>query len=178
MAENLRFNAAGSDCYNNSVALCDTLGRFYSWEIALNGEQASSNKPSGVKGVCPAGWHIPSDAEWRELDNTVNKDYQYPNQHLKAIFSWKSNGPPTEGGTSRNSNGLDTYAFTAISTGYCWVNCEIISSDRGDVSFHWSADNGQGNGCTWEFDKSDNYSLWHSEQDQSDIMTPLRCLHN
>lgn len=27
----------------------------------------SSSNPSSVQGVCPTGWHLPSDAEWLEL---------------------------------------------------------------------------------------------------------------
>jgi len=35
----------------------------------MNGEAASSTNPSGVRGVCPLGWHMPSDAEWTVLEN-------------------------------------------------------------------------------------------------------------
>jgi len=25
--------------------------------------------PSGIQGVCPDGWHVPSDSEWRNMQN-------------------------------------------------------------------------------------------------------------
>ena len=33
----------------------------------MNGAGNSNANPSGVQGVCPVGWHLPSKAEWDEL---------------------------------------------------------------------------------------------------------------
>src|SRR5690554_4082552 len=44
-----------------------TYGVLYNWTAAMDGEASSSTNPSGIQGVCPAGWHVPSDAEWTEL---------------------------------------------------------------------------------------------------------------
>ena len=45
-----------------------TYGVLYNWPAAMNGESSSEENPSGVQGVCPTGWHLPSYAEWRQLD--------------------------------------------------------------------------------------------------------------
>ncbi|MDX2001165.1 MAG: FISUMP domain-containing protein [Chitinophagales bacterium] len=66
MAENLRYNAPGSQCYGGDVANCDTYGRMYTWDQAMAGAASSNLVPSGVQGVCPTGWHIPSYAEWNQ----------------------------------------------------------------------------------------------------------------
>jgi len=42
-------------------------GVLYNWTAAMNGGSSSSSNPSGVQGVCPVGWHLPSDAEWNQL---------------------------------------------------------------------------------------------------------------
>ena len=34
----------------------------------MNGAGRSDTNPSGLQGVCPEGWHLPSDAEWKELE--------------------------------------------------------------------------------------------------------------
>ena len=34
----------------------------------MNGATGSLSNPSEVMGVCPDGWHLPSDAEWKELE--------------------------------------------------------------------------------------------------------------
>ena len=45
-----------------------TYGVLYNWPAAMAGASSSSANPSGVQGVCPDGWHVPSDAEWKELE--------------------------------------------------------------------------------------------------------------
>lgn len=44
-----------------------TYGVLYNWPAAMAGSASSTANPSGVKGVCPTGWHLPSNAEWTEL---------------------------------------------------------------------------------------------------------------
>lgn len=44
------------------------FGALYTWPAAMNGIAGSDSNPSGVQGVCPDGWHMPSDAEWKELE--------------------------------------------------------------------------------------------------------------
>ncbi len=45
-----------------------TYGVLYNWNIAMGGSSSSTSNPSGVQGVCPDGWHLPSDAEWKQLE--------------------------------------------------------------------------------------------------------------
>ena len=47
----------------------ETYGVLYNWPAAMAGELSSNTNPSSVHGVCPDGWHLPSDAEWTELIN-------------------------------------------------------------------------------------------------------------
>ena len=44
-----------------------TYGVLYNWPAAMSGAASSSADPSGVQGICPTGWHLPSDAEWTTL---------------------------------------------------------------------------------------------------------------
>jgi uncharacterized protein (TIGR02145 family) len=50
-----------------ATANYNTYGVLYNWPAAMNGTASSTTNPSGVQGVCPDGWHLPSDAEWTEL---------------------------------------------------------------------------------------------------------------
>ncbi|NLA24966.1 MAG: hypothetical protein GX879_08375 [Bacteroidales bacterium] len=55
-----------------------TMGVLYNWLAAMADATSSNANPSGVQGVCPAGWHLPSDAEWTELENFLaNNGYNY-----------------------------------------------------------------------------------------------------
>jgi uncharacterized protein (TIGR02145 family) len=71
MAENLNYdqNAYGKDwSYNNNSSNAEKYGRLYSWEAVMQGEGSNNENPGGVQGVCPEGWHVPSDKEWKELE--------------------------------------------------------------------------------------------------------------
>lgn len=46
-------------------------GYLYNWIAAMNGESSSNAVPSGVQGICPDGWHLPSNAEWSMLQFAV-----------------------------------------------------------------------------------------------------------
>ncbi len=52
-----------------------TWGRLYSWNAAMHGASSSNGNPSGVQGVCPDGWHLPSKAEFEQLIETVGGDF-------------------------------------------------------------------------------------------------------
>ena len=45
-----------------------TYGVLYNWPAAMQGAAGSAAVPSGVQGVCPPGWHLPSDAEVKQLE--------------------------------------------------------------------------------------------------------------
>jgi uncharacterized protein (TIGR02145 family) len=63
-------------CYNNDTSICYIYGGLYLWDEMMNYTTSSNSNPSGRQGICPIGWHIPSDAEWCQmeiyLDATVN----------------------------------------------------------------------------------------------------------
>lgn len=50
-------------------------GVLYNWYGAMDQENAQGGSadavPSGVQGICPAGWHLPSKAEWQVLEDYV-----------------------------------------------------------------------------------------------------------
>jgi uncharacterized protein (TIGR02145 family) len=73
MAENVRSTRTctgtpiAHDAHPNGQDLVKTHGRLYTEAAVRNGEAASTANPSQVRGICPCGWHLPSDAEWQEL---------------------------------------------------------------------------------------------------------------
>lgn len=70
LAENLRYKAPGSKCYNNSDSLCNIFGRLYQWTTAMNLEDSyasnyASDKIKAVhQGICPEGWHVPKQYDF------------------------------------------------------------------------------------------------------------------
>lgn len=54
--------------YGNSTSNRDTYGGLYTWAAAMYGASGSDAIPSQVQGICPEGWHLPSDGEWKKLE--------------------------------------------------------------------------------------------------------------
>ena len=65
-------------CYpNGSESNVSTYGYLYNWQAVMGGSPSSTSNPSGVQGICPNGWHVPSDAEWTQLTDYVSSQSQY-----------------------------------------------------------------------------------------------------
>ncbi|MCW0484141.1 fibrobacter succinogenes major paralogous domain-containing protein [Gaoshiqia sediminis] len=103
-------------------------GVLYNWPAAMAGSASSSSNPSGVQGVCPAGWHLPSDAEWAELTD-----------YLGGITV--AGGKLKETGTthwrSPNTGATNETGFTALPGGFR-LNIGSLSNN-GYYSYWWSA---------------------------------------
>lgn len=75
MTQNLNFeinDGAGSWCYSNDPANCKILGRLYDWATARGVDSVYNAAVLGgsdadIQGICPVGWHLPSNADWGAL---------------------------------------------------------------------------------------------------------------
>jgi len=115
MARNLNYrNATGKSdtagvCYNYSADSCSKFGRLYTWAEAMQGAASSSAKPSGIQGICPSNWHVPSDSEWAVLQKRVDPTNARDGAVLKATNDWKS--------ALGSEDGIDSLGFRAIAAG-------------------------------------------------------------
>lgn len=57
-------------CYNNETTNCTLYGGLYQWNEAMQ-----YNTAEGSQGICPEGWHIPTDQELKTLEGTVDTQY-------------------------------------------------------------------------------------------------------
>jgi len=122
MAENLNCNVNGSKCYDNSEYYCDKYGRLYDWATAMalssscNSNTCASQVGTNHRGICPSGWHIPSDADWNILMKYVNpscsgyNDCPSAGTKLKATSGWNWND-------QKSGNGEDAFGFSALPGG-------------------------------------------------------------
>ncbi len=95
--------------YNNSESLAAIYGRLYSWKAAMNGATSSDLIPSGVKGVCPSGWHLPGSSEWSILTDRFGGEFLAGAKLKEAgTLHWDS---PNTGATNESG-------FTALPGGF------------------------------------------------------------
>ena len=91
--------------------------------------RSSSNNPSGIQGICPSGWHVPSNAEWCELENYVEPgiDVNCNSTGYRGSMAKKLAAPQLWSSYSSNSfapgywhtdtTGFNTSGFSAIPGG-------------------------------------------------------------
>lgn len=103
---------------NDSARYAATYGRFYNW-YAVN----------DARGLCPAGWHVPSVNEWYTLATYLG-GLDVAGGKMKSTSSWDS--PNTDATNSSGFSGLPTKRIT----------CEgkfVISEEKREVAF-WCSD--------------------------------------
>ncbi len=52
---------------------CSRYGGMYDWSTVMNGSTAE-----GTQGICPTGWHLPSDADWFTLESYLDASLTDP----------------------------------------------------------------------------------------------------
>lgn len=114
MAENLNYagNEIGvSTCFNDDDRFCELYGHFYSRSAAMNSSscayKSSCDLGTGhIQGICPDGWHIPTNKEAQDLVNLAS-GHALP---LMSAKGWKTGITP----------GTDTYGLSFVGAGcYC-----------------------------------------------------------
>ena len=54
-------------CYNDDPVKCEEYGGLYTWDEAMG-----YSSTEGSRGICPEGWHIPTDLEYETLLSSVD----------------------------------------------------------------------------------------------------------
>ena len=133
---NLDFSDKAYCYYGDSVSHANTYGALYTWAAAMNGAKSSELTPSYVQGVCPSGWHLPSDDEWIVLEMRLGMSYE------QAWYGgWRGTSEGTKmkakEGWYNNGNGTNSSGFTALPAGF--RNDYGLFSDAGEVTHFWSS---------------------------------------
>lgn len=111
-------------CYYNNDSTT-IHGALYKWAAAMGDSAVSSStNPSGVQGACPDGWHIPSSAEWKEMENyLIVNGYNYDEsiagdktgKSLASTFGWKPSS--NEGAVGNNQSTNNSSGFSGLPSG-------------------------------------------------------------
>lgn len=95
-------------CYypNNQSYRVEEYGLLYNWAAAMDGGSASSQNPSGVQGLAPDGWHIPSEAEFDQLVDYVARKPEFLADMTTSNAVAKSLASRSGWSTSSNTNAV------------------------------------------------------------------------
>jgi uncharacterized protein (TIGR02145 family) len=128
-------------CYNNKTDSCTKYGGLYKWD-----EMMQYTVLQGAQGICPQGWHIPTDEEWKTLEGAVDSQYGIGDQiwdeigyrgydagkNLRTTSGWKWPGYP----------GSDLFGFSGLPGGHFDQGFFNLIGENGDW---WTSTNSSNN---------------------------------
>jgi uncharacterized protein (TIGR02145 family) len=116
MAENLAFKPQNGNywAYDDSQVNAKIFGYLYDWQTACK--------------VCPSGWHLPSDAEWKTLINFLGGD-NLAGHKMKSTWAWENGG-----------NGNNVSGFNGLPGGYA----HGTFNQRNSLGYWWSSSSDAG----------------------------------
>ena len=148
MAENLDYSDVRKTpslknniwCYDNDTENCKKYGYLYTWAAAIDSVALRNDSKSpmdcgdekrcffeeDVRGICPDGWHLPSDDEWSTLFDALG-DASTAETKLKSVSGWRDDG-----------NGTDDFEFAALPAGIRDMNAYFYKKE--ERAYFWSID--------------------------------------
>ena len=155
---------SGARCdYDNDASNAATYGRLYNW-CAVD----------DARGLCPSGWHVPTDGEWMTMEMTLGMSEAEANDiswrgtnqgtQLKTIYGWYNNG-----------NGTNSSGFSGLPGSRREYTGSFDSAEINGVWWTSSSSTGEScfNGESWgrylgfafesisrdDFNKNDGFSV-------------------
>ncbi len=140
--------------YDNKPENDKTYGKLYNWYAVADS-----------RNLCPAGWHVPSDAEWTTLENFLGGD-GIEGGKMKAVSNlWQS---PNKGAT--NESGFSGLPGGSRSWDGNYTNV-------GNYGYWWlSTDNSSSNAWGRGLDYDNGYSGLHASDERRGFS--VRCLRD
>ena len=116
--------SSGCNSYSPDIDACDEAaslseyGRLYNWYAV-----------DDARGLCPTGWHVPTDGEWTDLEDSITSQGFSGTEGtaLKSTYGWSNSG-----------NGTDDFGFSALPGGFRFFNNGFFFN-AGNVGFWWSS---------------------------------------
>ena len=176
MAQNLNYEMVNSFCYNDDSVNCSKYGRLYLWSTAMDsaGIWTTNGKGCGygmtctptypVRGVCPEGWHLPTQTEWNTLFIKVGGS-STAGKMLKSTNGWYSSG-----------NGIDAYAFSALPS--CYRSNHGAYYYEGYYAFFWSSTEIDDNHAYYMYLYHGNVNAILNHYNDKNYAFSVRCLKN
>ncbi len=133
-------------CYENDPANCEKYGGLYSWD-----EIMQYQTEEGVQGICPEGWHIPTDEEYRLMEvrvdsrGKVGNEYFTKNNHVLYSYTY---------------HGYDAFSRLLSNAPDEWTDLTISPSNKSGFSLKGA---GSGNSNDFYYKNTATY-LWTSSQ--------------
>jgi uncharacterized protein (TIGR02145 family) len=161
-------------CYDNSEMNCDIYGGVYDWNEMMK------YNPSNPQGICPVGWHVPTDEQWKTLEGFADSYYpigdaQWNNTgdrgfdaggHLKdtGLIYW----------TAPNFGATNITEFTSLPSGYRNPSNGYYYN-KGTIGYYWTSTQYNGS-SSWMRSHSNNTVWTYRSYNSNTHRFSLRCI--
>ena len=161
------YGEGSSNCQENSpdIDACDEVQSLAEYGRLYNGWATIDSR-----GLCPTGWHVPTNGEWTVLENFITSQGFNGTEGtaLKSTYGWSED--------FNGGNGTDDFGFSGLPGGYrsAWNGSFLASGYFGE----WWSSSSVGSGNIW------NRSLSHYESElDNNTPTPVfgfsvRCIQS
>ena len=118
--------------YGDNPSISPVYGKLYTWKAATKNP---TNSMIMNQGVCPTGWHVPSNDEWNILSDYLGGDsisgYKLKANGIAGDGLWGTNGGSDEAGFSALPSGFKSSSGTyngINADSYFWTSTEWEAS--------------------------------------------------
>ena len=154
-------------CYDDLESNCDVYGGLYQWN-----EMMQFVTSPGVKGICPSGWHVPTDAEWT-IATTFLGGESVAGGKMKSTGTFEGGTdlwyPPNLGATNESG-------FTAFPGGNR-LDLDGMFYAMGNYGYWWSSSE-SGTDYAWNRYLSTYYSAVSRSYDGKFLGFSVRCVRD
>lgn len=117
-------------------------GYLYNWPAVMHNASSSNTNPSGVQGIAPTGWHVPSVAEFLQLSEYLSKQSRFTIEDTSNIAKslatdltgiWDQSSvdyTPGNNVAENNSTGMNMIPAGRLFNGYGYKN---------QIAYFWSS---------------------------------------
>ncbi len=159
-------------CMGDVGSYCDLFGGLYFWN-----EMMKYSNVTGGQGICPDGFHVPTDLDWQILEGAADSEYEI------GASGWKVNGwrGTDAGGNLKqtgtelweypNTGATDAFGFTVVPSGY-FVQGGFWGP--GYKAYIWSSNN------VWMYYRNMDWNQANIQRGTGDgqIAISVRCIRN
>jgi uncharacterized protein (TIGR02145 family) len=160
--------STGAYCnYDNNPGMISAYGRLYNW-FAVNDPRK----------ICPTGFHVPSDTEWKTLEVFLGMTQEQADQYASERGTVEG-GKLKEAGTlhwaSPNMSATNETGFSATPGGYHEVYGGIIFKDIWIHGYWWTSTENSSTNAIYRALHSDSGRILRGEFDKKSGFS-VRCV--